>query len=880
VTALLVRWRLALRLARRDALRHRGRSLLVLAMVGLPILAVVGADTLYRTKDITPVEALPTTLGAADAVLHGEARGRVWADPRTGALLDKSQPQADPPWTRAEVAAALPPGSRVRQAEFGDISYRTDIGYARVHGWADDLADSMRAGAADLVEGRFPRTPREVAVSPEIAARGAGVGAPLSLTRDDVPVTVVGVVRTQVQDGPLVLLPSADANLLAEPYSRFYATVPGGLDWAAVRALNARGLVAVSRQVVEDPPPAAAWTPPGVTVGSSSGTAAERAVLALVAASVLLEVVLLAGPAFAVGVRRQRRDLALIGAAGGSPRDLRRVVLAGGVVLGGTAAVAGAALGVASAAVAVPVIESGWDVVFGPFDVPVLHALLAVLVGVAAGLGAAYIPARQAARTDVVIVLAGRRGQVQTSWRSPVLGLIAAAVGMVLVVLGARGTELGVAGGAVLLILGIVAAAPWLVGLLAPLARWLPASARLAVRDATRNRGRTAPAVAAVMATVAGVTALAIGSASDSAQSQRDYQPHSAFGAARLQGDLDPQAWDALAAAVRQQLPDRAVRPIRGVVWDQRNQRDLVVSTVGCAGGLEHCRWFAEGGGSVITLSADVIVADPAAVRAIDTGAMPPAAYQALREGRVVVFGPGAVDRRGQVTVRGAVYDGQGNGSITGTASLPAVEVPLPAGAQVVLPARLIVPSGLADRLPVPLRTAELVTGGPEDPVTSDEQQRVSEAIAALAPGVYVSVERGWTDRLAVARLILFGLGTVLVLIATLTVTGLALSDARPDLATLAAVGAAPRTRRFVAMGSAAVVGGLGAVLGLLVGLAPGIAVAVPLTSTDYGGGAHPVLAIPWAMLGGVAVAVPLLAVAVTGAVVRSRLPMARRMAA
>jgi len=123
-------------------------------------------------------------------------------------------------------------------------------------------------------------------------------------------------------------------------------------------------------------------------------------------------------------------------------------------------------------------------------------------------------------------------------------------------------------------------------------------------------------------------------------------------------------------------------------------------------------------------------------------------------------------------------------------------------------------------------------------------------------------------------------LGAVLVLVATLTATGLALADARPDFATLAAVGAAPRTRRFVAMGSAAVVGGLGAVLGLLVGFAPGIAVTWPLTANDYGtGSAEPVIVIPWLLLGAVAVAVPLLAVTVTGLVVRSRLPMTRRTA-
>jgi putative ABC transport system permease protein len=170
------------------------------------------------------------------------------------------------------------------------------------------------------------------------------------------------------------------------------------------------------------------------------------------------------------------------------------------------------------------------------------------------------------------------------------------------------------------------------------------------------------------------------------------------------------------------------------------------------------------------------------------------------------------------------------------------------------------------------------VVGGPDAPVTEEEEAALTEAITAVTPDSFVYVERGWSDDQWLARLLLMVVGGALVLVATLTATGLAMADARPDLATLAAIGAAPATRRRMAMASATVIGCTGAVLGVLAGLAPGIAIAYPLTA-NYGLGAEPLVVIPWGLLAVVGIGVPLLAVAVTWLAVRSRLPMATRIA-
>jgi putative ABC transport system permease protein len=152
-----------------------------------------------------------------------------------------------------------------------------------------------------------------------------------------------------------------------------------------------------------------------------------------------------------------------------------------------------------------------------------------------------------------------------------------------------------------------------------------------------------------------------------------------------------------------------------------------------------------------------------------------------------------------------------------------------------------------------------------------------------VATGTYVYVERGYQrpPEAVVILLVLGALGGVLMLGGTLTATFLALSDARPDLATLSAVGAAPLTRRRVAASYALVVGFVGAVLGAAVGFVPGIAISRPLTSTSFGmSGTEtgPFLDIPWLLVAAIVLALPLLTAAVVGLSARSRLPLVARL--
>jgi putative ABC transport system permease protein len=171
--------------------------------------------------------------------------------------------------------------------------------------------------------------------------------------------------------------------------------------------------------------------------------------------------------------------------------------------------------------------------------------------------------------------------------------------------------------------------------------------------------------------------------------------------------------------------------------------------------------------------------------------------------------------------------------------------------------------------------------------LTSEQESQVRSKVVLQNTDVYV--ERGFHQTYGLVLALLILVGSLIVLVAAVTATGLAMSEARPDLSTLAAVGARPRTRRLIAAAQSLVVGLVGTVLGVALGFVPGLAVTWPLTVTNYGtsspggpgttGPTGPVIAIPWTVLAVLVVVVPLVAALASGLFTRSRLPMVRRLA-
>ena len=217
-------------------------------------------------------------------------------------------------------------------------------------------------------------------------------------------------------------------------------------------ALNPVGATVLSRAVMLDPPPDSAL-PAQLTPGFGNGHEVFAAVVVLVVVMALLEVVLLAGPAFAVGARRQARTLALMAATGGTPKQSRRVVLAGSRARLGRrdARPCPGGIGLAGrcsrSCSVTPAPGSARSTCRG------CTSSASPGSDCSSALLAAVVPAWIASRQDVVAVLAGRRGDRPPTFGRPLLGLVLLGVGIAGAVgAGARrhgGEESAIAGSAI-----------------------------------------------------------------------------------------------------------------------------------------------------------------------------------------------------------------------------------------------------------------------------------------------------------------------------------------------------------------------------------------------------------------------------------------------
>jgi putative ABC transport system permease protein len=485
------------RIARRDIARHRGRSILVLLLVLLPVAAMVAGIVLYRTTQISQERQDVARMGRADLLAYVQ--------------------------TEDELRPYLPAGSSIERVVQTEGSL--DLPGARPSVELRGLRlDGLAQGMLTLVDGRAPNGPAEVAIS-EPVARLANVGLGGTITLDGrAPATVVGLIEYPLfLEYRIVLVDPSTIHLTGDGFASFLIDLPDGADPTAIVDSTFEPGTEVQKISLEARGPGRLGS---YGEDSTSGTILVLGALALV------EAALIASAAFSVSIRRRQRELGLLAAAGATPRQLAGTVVAEAVLLGALGCVAGVLVGLLGALALTPWLDQLTEHRNGPLVVDGSAVIGPVAVGFVAALIAAVVPARTVARVPVLLALSGRRPSQAPARRTLWLGLAFVGASIAMTAVGATMRNQGdnmnlvlLLGGAVLGTLGFGACGPWLLERLEGLAGRLPVAGRIAFRDTARARSRNSPIVTAVLAGLAAAIAIGAWQASRDAEELAHWSP-------------------------------------------------------------------------------------------------------------------------------------------------------------------------------------------------------------------------------------------------------------------------------------------------------------------------------------------------------------------
>ena len=340
-----------------------------------------------------------------------------------------------------------------------------------------------------LVSGTYPAGPDQVALTSQVAARyGAHAGGTWHAAGTTWRVT--GIVQ--------------DPSNLADQF-----------------ALVAPGQIRHPSQVIMLLGPAAAQeiggdiTVPGVpaatvSVPTQQVSGVSPAVLILVVEILGLAFIgLVSVASFSVMAQRRLRALGMLGAIGATERNLRLVMIAGGLVVGVVAALAGAVLGLAAWIAYAPTVQRDTGHAVDAANLPWWAFGIGIVLAIATSALASRRPAKTMAAVPVVTALSGRPAPPKAVHRSALPGVIVFAAGLACLasagglngVAGGNGGQrhaLFLLGGLVITIIGVCLLAPLAISVLAAGAGpRLPVAIRIALRDLVRYRARSGAALAA-----------------------------------------------------------------------------------------------------------------------------------------------------------------------------------------------------------------------------------------------------------------------------------------------------------------------------------------------------------------------------------------------
>ena len=906
---------LSMRMARRDALRAKGRSALVITLIALPIASVTAFTVLDSAFDSG--QNTTRSLGAAEAELAWDytspllqdPTARDWVEPVDDSLVKREEPAGT-----ADVLALLPKGSTAIDTTTEVFDVVTPDGVTHINATGVDLTEPLAADRYTILDGTLPES-GEVAISQAAAAHlQVDVGEVVDLVDQRLSVSAI-VERPGDIHAEFIV---GDPSTIGGQHDGWLVDTVSPMTWSDVQALNEHGITVLSKTVAADPPPSPVATGNGVN-------AADSIALIGIGALIVLEVVLLAGPAFAIGAKRRTREFGLMAANGATPTQIRRTILAGGLLLALTATTLGVAVGLLAGYVATPFLEGLNGMRTVGFGADTMVLLGGAAVAVTSGLLAAMVPAFTTSRQTVLALLTGRRGVRRSRRLWLVIGLLVAAAGAAATWMGITGTATAIPVGIILVELGLVLCTPSLVGLISKSARYLPLTPRLALRDAGRNRTAAAPVISAIMAVVAVGAALTMWFTSDRERFEAlDEEIAEGTTVLALYADEDlfdnekellersDQAEQTLTALATEHLPIGAVSKLyEARCWDviENGQCQVLAQSApdkACpyvpdnpydSDGLSaqdqqaarehpHCNETAFFG--VQPLQGAFVLDDPTALT--DVFALPEneaaEAVAVLEEGGILVGDPDLVDN-GTVTVDIHVFGDPGtDAQVYSSVTAPGYAIDAPGDT-------ILLGRHSAEQLDVPFERNPVLVGAPTDTPTAAQIEAFDGALLAegLDPSsttarpiiaITTIMAKPETEPLAPVMLVLSIITGFLALAATGVATALAAAESRRDLVTLGVIGASPGIRRRLSLCQAAVVSVLGTSLGVVVGV--GFTAAVLAAQNVQLATRYPIVQplpidIPWPSVIVALIVVP--AVAMLGAAVftKSKIPSEHRVA-
>ncbi|MCU1399685.1 MAG: hypothetical protein JWN62_2794 [Acidimicrobiales bacterium] len=547
-------WRLAVRLARREVRRRWGRTVIVVALVAVPVAGLAAGDMLYRSN-------------------RGEADNRGALGAASARLDFNFTPNGSADQDLAvSVAPTLPPVTNALWLHESDLRLRragadgTPVG---VNVSDVDLDNPLTAGMVRSITGRAPHTADEVLLSVRAAHDfGVSIGDTLTLVKPRQSFTVVGVAVGTGDGDPIdFVAPGFDFSVLRDGYVHS-AVLLGGQPWIDHPQLAAAATASASHlQSGSDP----AFDPNGTAnfavlsvptrfvTPVPAGDLAVGWLYGVLAMSVLGVIV---AAAFAVSGPRQLVTVGQLSAQGANAAMVRRFLALQGSVSGAGGAAVGLAVGRLIFQATARVRYLGSEAV-SVRDLIVIGVTAVVVATVAA-----LVPSRSLARISVLAALGGRRplGRVPRPLFPAGLLLVAVGLGgMVISVASPARTAstLVVASLAAMMTLaGVCCLCPPIIVRVATLVSRRRGSARLAARSLVRHRARSAALLAAIVAVGAAGTALATYGEHEAALERRispglpanvidmaSYPTSTLDGVAAIDSSMDPELADPLLRA-------------------------------------------------------------------------------------------------------------------------------------------------------------------------------------------------------------------------------------------------------------------------------------------------------------------------------------------